>query len=105
MVQAGWNLSELRSVGLSLEEIFLQLTAAEKADKKDDKKKDDKKGGLLWGRPWWVWLLVVLAAIAIVVIILLLLRGCEHIQPGPDGGLAITVSFPIECESEGSGRP
>ncbi|HMD71707.1 MAG TPA: ATP-binding cassette domain-containing protein [Bryobacteraceae bacterium] len=30
VVQAGWNLSELRPVGLSLEEIFLQLTAAEK---------------------------------------------------------------------------
>jgi ABC-2 type transport system ATP-binding protein len=29
VVQAGWNLSELRPVGLSLEEIFLQLTAAE----------------------------------------------------------------------------
>ena len=30
VVQAGWNLNELRAVGLSLEDIFLQLTAAEK---------------------------------------------------------------------------
>jgi len=30
VVEAGWNLSELRPVGLSLEEIFLQLTTAEK---------------------------------------------------------------------------
>ena len=29
VVNAGWNLSELRAVGLSLEEIFLQLTASE----------------------------------------------------------------------------
>jgi ABC-2 type transport system ATP-binding protein len=29
VVNAGWNLSELSSVGLSLEEIFLQLTASE----------------------------------------------------------------------------
>ena len=29
VVQSGWNLSELRAVGLSLEDIFLQLTAAE----------------------------------------------------------------------------
>jgi ABC-2 type transport system ATP-binding protein len=32
VVNAGWNLSELRAVGLSLEEIFLQLTAAEQKD-------------------------------------------------------------------------
>jgi ABC-2 type transport system ATP-binding protein len=31
VVNAGWNLSELSSVGLSLEEIFLQLTASEKS--------------------------------------------------------------------------
>jgi ABC-2 type transport system ATP-binding protein len=31
VVEAGWNLLELRAVGLSLEEIFLQLTAAESA--------------------------------------------------------------------------
>ena len=30
VVNSGWNLSELRAVGLSLEDIFLQLTAAEK---------------------------------------------------------------------------
>jgi ABC-2 type transport system ATP-binding protein len=29
VVNSGWNLSELRSVGLSLEDIFLQLTTAE----------------------------------------------------------------------------
>src|SRR6516162_6846961 len=35
VVNAGWNLSELRAVGLSLEDIFLQLTTAEnKQDKK-----------------------------------------------------------------------
>ena len=32
VVTAGWNLNELRAVGLSLEDIFLQLTAAEKKD-------------------------------------------------------------------------
>jgi ABC-2 type transport system ATP-binding protein len=32
VVNAGWSLSELRPVGLSLEDIFLQLTAAEAAD-------------------------------------------------------------------------
>jgi len=32
VVNSGWNLSELRAVGLSLEDIFLQLTAAEKKD-------------------------------------------------------------------------
>ena len=30
VVNAGWNLNELRAVGLSLEDIFLQLTTAEK---------------------------------------------------------------------------
>jgi ABC-2 type transport system ATP-binding protein len=29
VVNAGWNLNELRTVGLSLEDIFLQLTGAE----------------------------------------------------------------------------
>jgi ABC-2 type transport system ATP-binding protein len=33
VVHAGWNLSELRPVGLSLEDIFLQLTGAEQKDK------------------------------------------------------------------------
>jgi ABC-2 type transport system ATP-binding protein len=32
VVNSGWNLNELRSVGLSLEDIFLQLTAAEQQD-------------------------------------------------------------------------
>jgi ABC-2 type transport system ATP-binding protein len=32
IVGAGWNLNELRAVGLSLEEIFLQLTASEKKE-------------------------------------------------------------------------
>jgi ABC-2 type transport system ATP-binding protein len=38
VVNAGWGLSELRPVGLSLEDIFLQLTAAEQ---KDQSKKED----------------------------------------------------------------
>jgi len=29
VVNAGWNLNELRAIGLSLETIFLQLTASE----------------------------------------------------------------------------
>ena len=33
VVGSGWGLTELRAVGLSLEEIFLQLTAAEKSGK------------------------------------------------------------------------
>jgi ABC-2 type transport system ATP-binding protein len=32
VVSSGWNLTELKAVGLSLEEIFLQLTAAEKKE-------------------------------------------------------------------------
>jgi ABC-2 type transport system ATP-binding protein len=40
VVNSGWNLSELRAVGLSLEDIFLQLTAAEE---KDTVKEGDKK--------------------------------------------------------------
>jgi ABC-2 type transport system ATP-binding protein len=40
VVNAGWSLSELRAVGLSLEDIFLQLTAAEQ---KDEVKEGDKK--------------------------------------------------------------
>jgi len=44
VVNAGWNLNELRSVGLSLEQIFLQLTAAEQKDKEKEKEKEgDKK--------------------------------------------------------------
>ena len=37
VVNSGWNLSELRSVGLSLEDIFLQLTTAEKKQEGDQK--------------------------------------------------------------------
>jgi hypothetical protein len=32
VVEAGWNLNELRSAAMSLEEIFLQLTGAEAAE-------------------------------------------------------------------------
>jgi ABC-2 type transport system ATP-binding protein len=37
VVSAGWDLQELRPVGLSLEDIFLQLTASEKAETKEEK--------------------------------------------------------------------
>jgi hypothetical protein len=40
VVNSGWSLSELRAVGLSLEDIFLQLTAAEE---KNQVKEGDKK--------------------------------------------------------------
>jgi ABC-2 type transport system ATP-binding protein len=40
VVNAGWNLNELRSVGLSLEEIFLQLTASEERDKQPEPEKE-----------------------------------------------------------------
>jgi ABC-2 type transport system ATP-binding protein len=36
VVNSGWDLTELRSVGLSLEEIFLQLTASEQRDKEKE---------------------------------------------------------------------
>jgi len=36
VVNAGWNLSELRAVGFSLEDIFLELTTAEKKDQKSE---------------------------------------------------------------------
>jgi len=32
VVNSGWNLSEMRAVGLSLEDIFLQLTTAEQTN-------------------------------------------------------------------------
>jgi ABC-2 type transport system ATP-binding protein len=48
VVAAGWDLNELRPVGLSLEEIFLQLTAAENKDK--DKLKDTEAKALV-GKP------------------------------------------------------
>jgi ABC-2 type transport system ATP-binding protein len=38
VVNSGWNLSELRAVGFSLEDIFLQLTAAEKKDLEKEEK-------------------------------------------------------------------
>jgi ABC-2 type transport system ATP-binding protein len=37
VVNSGWNLSELRAVGLSLEDIFLQLTTSEKKPEGDSK--------------------------------------------------------------------
>ena len=37
VVTAGWDLQELRPVGISLEDIFLQLTAAERAEKTEKK--------------------------------------------------------------------
>jgi ABC-2 type transport system ATP-binding protein len=45
VVNAGWDLSELRAVGISLEDIFLQLTTAENKDdaKKDGARKDGAK--------------------------------------------------------------
>jgi ABC-2 type transport system ATP-binding protein len=36
VVNAGWNLNELKAVGLSLEDIFLQLTASEQRDKEKE---------------------------------------------------------------------
>jgi ABC-2 type transport system ATP-binding protein len=44
VVNSGWNLSELRAVGLSLEDIFLQLTAAEKRDEQKEQKEHKGKG-------------------------------------------------------------
>jgi hypothetical protein len=32
VIESGWNLNELHAVGLSLEEIFLELTGAPKQD-------------------------------------------------------------------------
>lgn len=45
VVNSGWGLNEMRAVGLSLEEIFLQLTAAEQRDqqKTGDQKQGDQK--------------------------------------------------------------
>src|SRR6266478_3770922 len=42
VVTAGWDLNELRPVGFSLEDIFLQLTAAEKAEKSEKVEKPEK---------------------------------------------------------------
>jgi ABC-2 type transport system ATP-binding protein len=43
VVTAGWDLNELRPVGFSLEDIFLQLTASEKAATKIEEKKEEEK--------------------------------------------------------------
>jgi ABC-2 type transport system ATP-binding protein len=43
VVQSGWNLSELRAVGLSLEDIFLQLTAGEQRDETSKEKETEKE--------------------------------------------------------------
>jgi ABC-2 type transport system ATP-binding protein len=32
IVNSGWNLNEMRSIGLSLEDIFLQLTTSEEKE-------------------------------------------------------------------------
>ncbi|HXI40222.1 MAG TPA: ATP-binding cassette domain-containing protein [Bryobacteraceae bacterium] len=42
VVTAGWDLNELRPVGFSLEDIFLQLTASEKAEKSEKVEKPEK---------------------------------------------------------------
>ena len=44
VVNSGWNLSELRSVGMSLEDIFLQLTSSEKAEKTKEPAKPELEG-------------------------------------------------------------
>jgi hypothetical protein len=36
VVESGWNLNELHAVGLSLEEIFLQLTASPEDAKQEE---------------------------------------------------------------------
>ncbi len=46
VVQAGWNLSELRAVGLSLEDIFLQLTGAENKDENKQKEEIKEEEGV-----------------------------------------------------------
>ena len=43
VVNSGWNLSELRSMGLSLEDIFLQLTGSEQKDKEKQKETEGAK--------------------------------------------------------------
>jgi ABC-2 type transport system ATP-binding protein len=40
VVNSGWALTEMRAVGLSLEDIFLQLTAAEQKDQKEERKEE-----------------------------------------------------------------
>lgn len=43
VVNAGWNLNEMRSVGLSLEDIFLQLTASEERDRPKEPEREKEK--------------------------------------------------------------
>jgi ABC-2 type transport system ATP-binding protein len=43
VVTAGWDLNELRLVGFSLEDIFLQLTASEKGATKVEEKKEQEE--------------------------------------------------------------
>ena len=43
IINSGWDLNELRPVGISLEDIFLQLTAAEKSGKAEHAEKAEKK--------------------------------------------------------------
>jgi len=45
VVTSGWGLHELRPVGLSLEEIFLKLTASEKSEKQEESADAPKKAG------------------------------------------------------------
>jgi ABC-2 type transport system ATP-binding protein len=42
VVNSGWNLNELRAVGLSLEDIFLQLTAAEQRDHEKESQEQEE---------------------------------------------------------------
>jgi ABC-2 type transport system ATP-binding protein len=44
VVQAGWNLTELRAAGLSLEDIFLQLTAGEPKESKEKEEANEGAG-------------------------------------------------------------
>jgi hypothetical protein len=46
VVQAGWNLMELKTVGESLEEIFLELTRSELTAKAESKT-EAKEGAVL----------------------------------------------------------
>jgi ABC-2 type transport system ATP-binding protein len=43
VVNSGWNLGEIRPVGMSLEEVFLQLTAAERKDQPIERQEGGKK--------------------------------------------------------------
>jgi len=44
VVASGWNLSELRAVGLSLEDIFLQLTTSEEKEKPQEQPQPQEQG-------------------------------------------------------------